>query len=115
MARLTSGFYVSHLLRLVSSRGGFAAIVRKGAEEAGAVHLIVRQRTGRIGFYRPAMQGDYDMARPQERLFELDPAVTSEEDLALFMAREARFDPDFWLVELEPADADDLPFAVTTP
>ena len=99
--RLTSDFWVSALTRRVFDRGGFAAVVRRGATEAGAIFLIVRERTGTVTLFGPAPQTSYDDTKPQERVFA---QVLSTEDEGLVadrIVRESRFDPDLWLVELE--------------
>ena len=44
--RLTSDFWVSALMRRVFAEGGFAAVARRGASEAGAVFVVTRNRVG---------------------------------------------------------------------
>ncbi len=90
-------------------------MVKKGAEEAGAIHIAVLARDGAIRFYRPAPQTSYDQERAGQRKFQLDPVVTDQQALRTFTEKEERFDPDFWVVELELGNADELPFDVTTP
>ena len=104
--RVTTDLWVSALLRRVFSAGGFAAVVSRGASEAGAVYLLVRNRTGEVHFYRPASQTSYDTARPDERLFSLAETLT-EDEIEKKLERERRFDADIWVVELELA-ADDV-------
>lgn len=115
MARLTSTFFVAQLVRRVNGSGGFAAILKKGAEEAGAVHIAVRSRCGTLRFYRPAMQMSYDDETTGGRLFQLDALTADDLALSAFVEREQRFDPDFWIVELEmQSDSTSLPFDVVT-
>jgi hypothetical protein len=99
--RVTSDLWVSALVRRVFADGGFAAVMRRGAAEAGAIFILCRTRIGEVVLYGPAPQVDYDSARPDERLFAvLGPAG----DMATVEARlekEARFDPDIWVVEIE--------------
>ena len=116
MARLTSAFFVAQLIRRVNGGGGFAAVLKKGAEEAGAIHIVVRPRSGELAFYGPAMQADYDAAAAGGRRFQRRPAITDDQAVAAFAEKEQRFDADFWLVELDGLDAAAaLPFDVTTP
>lgn len=96
--RLTSEIFVSYLLRRVFADGGFAAVERKGAEAAGAVFIVVRRRDGTLKLFGPAPQMFSDTA--SERRFMAD-AATNDEALTKRFEREARFDPDFWVVELE--------------
>lgn len=89
-------------MRRVTNAGGFAAIARKGAEEAGAVFIVKRERSGAIRLYAPAPQIGYQLDRPQERQFQLIEQVVDDAALSSFALAESKFDPDFWLVELEP-------------
>jgi hypothetical protein len=101
VSRVTSGFFVSALMRRVTAAGGFAAIMKKGAEEAGAVFIVKRERHGSICLYAPAAQAGYQESQSQERQFQLVEHVTDDTALSTFEMSENRFDPDFWLVELE--------------
>lgn len=113
--RVTTDFFVSALMRRIFSLGGFAAVVNRGAAEAGAVLLVARDRTGEIALYGPAPQALYDEARPGERLFvRLD--ALDEAAAEARLARERRFDPDIWIVEAElPAQALEALIAVRKP
>ncbi|RJG45907.1 MULTISPECIES: DUF1491 family protein [unclassified Mesorhizobium] len=99
--RVTTDFWVSALLRRVFSAGGFAAIVKRGATEAGAVFVMSRNRLGETALYGPAPQTSYDSARPDERHF--SPLNVGEDTAALEarLEKEKRFDPDIWVVEIE--------------
>jgi len=114
--RVTTDLWVSSVLRRAFSAGGFAAVERRGAAEAGAVLILRRNRMGGIALYAPAPQASYDEARPQERLFTQVLDAASGDEVAQRIARETRFDPDLWIIELE---VDDRVFeelvAVTTP
>ncbi len=115
MPRLTSTFFVAQLVRRVNGSGGFAAVVKKGADEAGAVHIAVRARDGTLRFFTPAMQMSYDDETTGGRLFQLDPAIAQDNALSAFIDKEQRFDPDFWVVELErQSDSAELPFEIVT-
>ena len=49
--RVTSDFYCSALLRRIFAAGGFAAVEKKGAAEAGAIFLKERRRDGTVTLY----------------------------------------------------------------
>ena len=102
MARVTSAFFVSALMRRVTVAGGFAAIARKGSEEAGAVFIVKRERDGSICLYAPAAQAGYLESNSGERQFQLVDHVTDDAAPSAFEIAESRFDPDFWIVEIEP-------------
>lgn len=102
--RLKSDIWVSAYLRRCQVEGVFAAVRRRGAEEAGAVFIIVNRLNGTATLYSPAPQSAFDDARPAERLF--TPVLGGEKpvpeaDVEARLAKEMRFDPDIWIVEME--------------
>lgn len=103
MARLTSAFTVASITRRVFAEGGFAAVLRRGAEEAGAIFFVLRLAGGRQALYGPAAQTSYDEERPNERQFRLLIETDDPFDDAIDtrMEKERRFDPDLWLIELD--------------
>lgn len=105
--RVTSDLFVSALIRRVFSSGGFAAVERKGAAEAGAVFIRQRFRDGLETLYGPAPQSFFE-ERGQDRLFEVRAERSQPEAVVGIIDREARFDPDLWLVELEADSLDGL-------
>ena len=114
--RVTTDFWVSALLRRVFAGGGFAAIVRRGATEAGAVFVLSRDRLGEVALYGPAPQMSYDTARPDERLFDRLQPVADAAALETRLEKESRFDSDIWIVEIEAGavPVEEL-IALTTP
>ncbi|MGI6851535.1 DUF1491 family protein [Mesorhizobium sp. 1B3] len=100
--RVTSDIWVSALLRRVFAEGGFGAIVRRGATEAGAVFLVARNRFGETALFGPAPQTAYDSSRPDERQFSELAGGADSEAIDARLAKEMRFDPDIWVVEIEP-------------
>lgn len=99
--RLTSDFWVSALLRRVQGEGGFAYLARRGAPEAGAIFIKTSTRFGTCDLYSPAPQTSYDDDSDGERRFLRILHDVEDEAVSEKMAREIRFDPDLWLVELE--------------
>lgn len=99
--RLTTDFWASAIVRRVFAMGGFAAVTKKGAAEAGAVLIVRRDRFGEGWLYAPAPQTSYDSERPDERLFAEVLHTQDEEEIARRIEREMRFDPDLWVLELE--------------
>jgi hypothetical protein len=113
--RLTSEFWVSQLVRRANQLG-FAAVLRKGAAEAGSIFIQVRHRGGRSDLYGPSPQTSYETDRPQDRLFALIVEAAADSDINEKLEREARFDSDLWIVELELGDAPAASlFEITTP
>ena len=111
--RLKSHIFVSALIRRVFGLGGFAAVEKKGAEEAGAVFIRHRFRDGLETLYAPAPQNFFGEDDGQ-RKFEVRADKAEPDAVREILSRELRFDPDLWLVELETDDVADL-FEVVKP
>lgn len=101
MSRLKSDIFVAALLRRIFAEGGMGAIERRGAPEAGAIHVRARHRDGTETWLSPAPQSFFETDKPEERLFEIKKARAPEWDVAEALAREREFDPDIWIVEIE--------------
>jgi hypothetical protein len=111
MTRVTSDFYVSSLVRRIFSEGGFAAVSKRGAMEAGAVFVSIDRLDGLFDLYGPAPQSMFSEL-PNGRLFEQLFSSVEKEALLERLNNEARMDPDYWLVEIEARDGlVDLPLA----
>ena len=109
--RVTSEFYVSALVRRIFSLGGFGAVERRGATEAGAIFIRQRFRDGLETLFGPAPQSVFD-EDDTDRRFEIRAERAEAAACDAIIDREARFDPDLWVVEIEVDDAADL-FPVT--
>jgi hypothetical protein len=102
--RLKSGIWVAAYLRRCQIEGAFAAVRRRGAEEAGAVFIIVNRLDGTATLYGPAPQTVFDEAQPSDRMFSTvqgGAMPVPEADVEARLAREVRFDPDVWIIEVE--------------
>ena len=100
--RLKSNYWVAAYLRRCQVNGVFAAVRRRGAEEAGAVLVKLALLDGRAMLFTPAPQTAYDESRPIERIFAAtSPQPVSEPSVEERLAKEVRFDPDVWIVETE--------------
>ena len=69
--RLRADIFVSALLRRVFASGDFAAVEKKGAEEAGAIFIRQHFRDGLETLYAPAPQTAFDEGQAGDRLFEI--------------------------------------------
>ena len=100
--RLKSAIWVAAYVRRCNVEGVFAAVRRRGAEEAGAVFLKVSRLDGTAALYGPAPQTAFDDARPAERAFIAVSGVpVPEVDVEKRLEKEIKFDPDVWIVEIE--------------
>jgi hypothetical protein len=102
--RLKSGIWVAAYLRRCNVEGVFAAVRRRGAEEAGAVFIKINRLDGTATLYGPAAQSTFDAAQPVDRNFTAvlgDEKPAPDADVEARLAREIRFDPDVWIIEVE--------------
>jgi len=94
--RLPSQLEVAAIMRRVEAQGGFATVVRKGDPDRGAVTLILQER-GEI-------RGILERELGQNFTYEWTFKTESSESLNDLIVRKTRFDPDFWLIELDIAE-----------
>lgn len=100
MARLRTDFWVAAYLRRCGVEGVDAVLRRRGAAEAGAVFVKLDHLDGRASLFGPAPQSlveDREGGRLFVPLLRGVPPYEVEDR----MGREARFDPDYWLVEVD--------------
>ena len=98
--RLKSEIWVQAFLRRSFTQGHYGAVLRKGAVEAGAIYVVINRLDGTVRVLGPPPGPAIDEAG--ERLWaEVAPPVTVAADVASFIARLAKFDPDIWVVEVE--------------
>lgn len=98
--RLKSAIWVSALLRRCTVEGAFAAVRRRGSEEAGAVFVKVATLDGRAALYGPAPPS-LDAERDGRHFAVLVPPDSPEAEAEERMRKEIRFDSDLWFVEIE--------------
>ncbi len=99
MAELKTDFWASALIRRAEIAGAFAGVVRKGDSDAGAVLVKVATLDGRARLYAPARRGEEG-----ERVWvDLSAGSLGDEERAVdaHVRRQAEFDPDIWVVEIE--------------
>jgi hypothetical protein len=101
--RLKSGIWVAAYLRRCQVEGAFAAVRRRGADEAGAIFIKVNRLDGTADLYGPAPQTEFADAQPSDRAFTacLKQMPGPDADAEAYLAREIKFDPDVWIVEIE--------------
>ena len=101
--RLKSAIWVSAYIRLCHGEGAFAAVRRRGAEDAGAIFIKLNRLDGTAELFAPAPQSAFDEAKPATRAFTrpFGEQPAPEEKVEERLTREIRFDPDVWIVEVE--------------
>ena len=93
---LSSDLWVSALIRRAELGGAFATVARKGDARAGTVIVKVfdtSTRTARL--YSEAFGPD------GERLWMQPVESDMESELDAYLQRQAGYDPDLWVVEIE--------------
>ena len=94
--RLKSGFFVRALIRRAEVAGAQGYVVKKGAEEAGAIFLKISRLDGTCTVLNQARGGDGEPVwlRPM--------GVWCEEVRACaYFEKQQKYDPDLWIVEIE--------------
>jgi hypothetical protein len=99
--RLRSDVWVAALVRRAFAAGATATIVHHGADEAGAIFVVVDRLDGTVDLWGPAPQSDFTETSPGDRRFERLLAAAARAEAPARIASERRFDPDLWLVEVE--------------
>lgn len=94
--RLKAGIFVRALIRRAEVSGAAAFVTCKGNEEAGAVVLRISRLDGTAQLLSQARAGDGALVWQQP----LGPSVP-EARVADWCAKQMKFDPDLWIVEIE--------------
>lgn len=75
--------------------------MRHGAEEAGAIFILIDRLDGTADLYGPAPQSTFDEGKPSDRKFQRLAEATATAELTARIDKEVRFDQDLWLVAIE--------------
>src|SRR5689334_19328248 len=100
--RLKSNIWVAAYIRRCQTESIFAVVRRHGADDAGAIFVKLALLDGQAMLFTPAPQTAYEDSRPVERIFVAAASEPQPEQLVEErIAKEVRFDPDIWIVEVE--------------
>ncbi len=103
--RVKSGLWVAAFIRRCYREGSPAVVMRRGAEEAGAIFVVVDRLDGNSDLYAPAPQAEFSEAAPSDRLFQRVKEGVAGDAIRLAIEREVRFDPDVWVLAVEDRSA----------
>lgn len=92
---LATRVWVDAYRRRIEAGGGFAHVARRGEAENGAVLVSLATMDGRAALY----QRSFDLMTGERAWVVL--AEGPEREVAEAAARQAGFDPDLWVVEVE--------------
>ena len=99
--RLRAEFWVKGYIRRCAVEGASAVVVRHGDDDAGAIFIKVDRLDGTCLVFGPAPAG-LDGAESDRRwIAHLSPESNEIAKADAFLAREASFDADLWLIEVE--------------
>jgi hypothetical protein len=100
--RLPAKVEAAAIMRRAESGGGFATIIRRGDPDRGTITLLVTQRGTIAGVLERQMASDFTYRWANLSAdHPFDEAAWRE-----FLEKKQRFDPDFWAIELDVADAE---------
>ncbi|MGH6658363.1 MAG: DUF1491 family protein [Sphingomicrobium sp.] len=99
-SRLPAGLEVAGLLRRAEAVGDFAIVLRKGDPDRGALVLLVGSRGRHIVCLERilSLDGHYEWRRTGP------PESAGSPEIRSFLEKRARFDADFWAIELDVAE-----------
>lgn len=100
LPRLATRLWVNALVRRCNGLGYYATVIRHGYDEAGAVLLTARNRSGHSQLF-----GATILSSGERAWLTLTGATpVDEHTLTEVIDRHRRTDPDLWVVELETED-----------
>lgn len=102
--RLRSDIWVKAYIRLCASAGTMAAVVRHGDDDAGAIFIKVNRLDGTCALFGPAPAGLDEADRDRQWVAVFDGETAPEAEVDALLSREADFDGDLWVVEIEARD-----------
>ena len=99
--RIKAEIWAKAYIRHCSSNGSPAVMVRRGQSDGGAIFIKINSLDGYATLYGPAPAG-MD-ASTNDRLWTLclGEDALSERDADIYLQRQAEFDPDIWIIEVE--------------
>ncbi|MCH8616851.1 DUF1491 family protein [Sphingomonas sp. SM33] len=98
--RLPAHVEAAAIRRRAEAQGGFAAVLKKGDPDRGALTLILRCRGEVHGLLERELGPDFTY----QWVFKKFPETAGSDSLDELVRKKARFDADFWLIELDIAD-----------
>lgn len=99
--RLKAEIWVKAYLRRCAGEGAAAVVVRHGDDDAGAIFVKVNRLDGSCLLFGPAPAGLDDAATDRRWVRCLKPDGVAETAADAHLSREAEFDPDLWIIEVE--------------
>ncbi len=98
--RLPAGLEAASIVRRAHSAGDFASILRRGDADRGSILIVVTSRGRHFALLERTLSSDgsyrWNRAGPTES--------GESAEVAAFLQKRVRFDPDYWAIELDIAN-----------
>jgi len=102
--RLKSEIWVKAYVRRSSVAGHPAYIVRHGDDDAGAIYIRINRLDGTSLLYGPAPASLSGLETDRRWIAYFKGEARADAEVDGMLEREARTDPDLWIVEVEARD-----------
>jgi hypothetical protein len=102
--RLKTEIWVKAFLRRCTVNGAMGVVLRHGDDDAGAIFIKVARLDRTAAVFVPAPAGLEGADFDRRWVAGLGGKSVSEADADRFLDREASFDGDLWIVEVEDRD-----------
>lgn len=99
--RLKSEIWVKAYLRRCTVNGASGVVVRHGDDDAGAIFVKIVRQDFMAAVYAPAPAGLDDADHDRRWVPRFDSGFVPEVEAETLLKREASFDSDLWIVEIE--------------
>ena len=98
--RLPAGLEAASIVRRAEIAGDFATVLKRGDPDRGAILLVVSSRGRHVALLERVLSADgayrWDCTGPAE--------TSDSAQVASFLEKRARFDADYWAIELDIAN-----------
>ncbi|MGE0024721.1 MAG: DUF1491 family protein [Hyphomicrobium sp.] len=102
--RLKSEIWVKAYVRRSASAGRQAYVVRHGDDDAGAIYIRINRLDGTSLLYGPAPASLSGLETDRRWVAHFKGEARADAEVDGMLEREARTDPDLWIVEVEARD-----------
>jgi hypothetical protein len=106
--RLKSEIWVKAYLRRCAGAGLSSVVVRHGDDDAGAIYIRINRLDGTSVLFGPQPAGFSGAEEDRRWVACLPEGGATDEAVEAYLKREAEFDSDLWIVEVEARDGSHL-------
>lgn len=100
--RVAASVLAGALIRKAEGEGGFGAVLAKGDSSAGSILVILLEKGGNPRLFERLLQPDGRYVWQENG----SQRIENPKEVPAFIARQKRFDPDLWLIELDIPSAE---------